>query len=169
MNLEYKNLLPTGFAANSRVWVYQSNRLFTINEALQVEKILEDFVKNWNSHGAPVKGFATMFFGQFIVLMADETNVHVGGCSTDSSVHVIKQIEQAYHVNLFDRQLLAFIVKDKIQLLPMPHIDHAVKNEFITGDTLYFNNTVHTKNDLENNWIIPVKESWLAKRTMSFE
>jgi hypothetical protein len=55
-------------------------------------------------------------------------------------------------------------VKDKIQLLPMSQLSYAVKNEFINGDTPYFNNTVLTKKELLANWIIPVKESWLAKR-----
>lgn len=165
MNLEYKNLLPEDFAPSSRVWIYQANRLFSLQEALQIEALLEDFAKSWNSHGDQVKGFATLFFGQFIILMADETNISVGGCSTDSSVRVIKQIEQTYHVNMFDRQLLAFVVKDKIQMLPLTHLNHALENNFITQDTLYFNNTVLTKEELENKWIIPVKDSWLAKRT----
>lgn len=164
MNLEYKSLLPEGFAPSSRVWVYQATRLFTINEALQIEGLLEDFVSGWNTHGTPVKGFGALFFGQYIVLMADETAAGVSGCSTDSSVRVIKQIEQTYQVNMFDRQMLAFVVKDKIQMLPLAHLNHAIENGFVTPDTLYFNNMVLTKDELENKWIIPVKDSWLAKK-----
>jgi hypothetical protein len=37
-------------------------------------------------------------------------------------------------------------------------------NYFINGDTLYFNNLVQTKKDLENHWIIPVKDSWISKK-----
>ncbi len=48
---------------------------------------------SWNSHGDPVKGYANLFFGQFIILMADETASMVSGCSTDSSVRLIKAIE----------------------------------------------------------------------------
>ncbi len=96
--------------------------------------------------------------------MADETATGVSGCSTDSSVRLIKNIEQDYNVNLFDRQTLAFVLKERIQLLPMDQLDNAIADEFINADTLYFNNTVQTKNELLNRWIIPVKESWLAKR-----
>ncbi|ULQ57879.1 hypothetical protein KJS94_06665 [Flavihumibacter rivuli] len=164
MNLEYKHLLPADFAPMSRVWVYQSNRIFGMMEALALEPMLQEFVEGWNSHGAKVKGYANLFFGQFIVIMADETHTDVSGCSTDSSVRLIKQIEQQFNVNLFDRQLLAFVVKDKLQVLPLAHVKHAVENGFITGDTLYFNNLVATKAELENNWIIPVKDSWLKSR-----
>lgn len=164
MNLHFSDLLPEDFSSSSRVWIYQSSRLFTISETLEIEEMLHEFVSQWNSHGTPVKGFGTLFFGQFIILMADESATGVSGCSTDSSVRVVKSIESKYGVKLFDRQLLAFVVNDKLQLVPMSQLRYAIENLFITGDSLYFNNTVQTKEELQNNWIIPVKESWLASR-----
>lgn len=164
MNLEYTHLLPVDFATNSRVWIYQSSRLFFMSEAIQIEDLLNDFIAKWNSHGTLVKGFGTLFFGQFIILMADENATGVSGCSTDSSVHLMKEIEQLYKVSLFDRQNLAFVIKDKIQLLPLNQLQYAYDNQFINSDTLYFNNLVQTKMELETKWIIPVKESWLSKK-----
>lgn len=164
MNLEYKSLLPESFSDDSRVWIYQSSRLFTLSEALQIEEMLEHFVKGWNSHGTPVKGFATLFFGQFIILMADETATGVSGCSTDSSVRLIKEIENMFHVSLFDRQTLAFVKNEKVQLIPMNQLNYAVENGFIDGNTLYFNNTILDKKGLEENWLIKAKDSWLGKR-----
>jgi hypothetical protein len=164
MNLNYRDLLPEDFSPASRVWIYQSNRLFTLSEALNIEDKLNEFVAGWNSHGDAVKGFATLFFGQFIILMADESATGVSGCSTDSSVRLIKELERMFQVNLFDRQLLAFVVKDKIQMLPLSQLNYAVQNGFISNETLYFNNTVLNKQELLNSWIIPVKESWLSKK-----
>lgn len=160
----WKQLIPEDFNANSRVWVYQSSRLFTLGEALEIEVLLEDFATSWLSHGTPVKGYANLLFGQFIILMADETAAGVSGCSTDGSVRLIKQIEQMTKVQMFDRVTLAFIVKNKVQLLPMSQLKHAIENGFITEETPYFNNVVLTKKDLLENWIIPVKQSWLGKR-----
>lgn len=164
MNLEYISHLPEDFAGSSRVWIYQSSRLFTISEALQLEEILQAFLKDWKTHGTPNKGFANLLFGQFIVLMADETATGVSGCSTDSSVRMIKEIEKAFHVSLFDRLSLAFVIKDKIQLLPLAQLPYALSNQFVDGDTLYFNNTVQTKEEMGKNWIIPLKSSWLAQK-----
>lgn len=169
MNLEYKYLLDGSFDPHSRVWIYQSSRIFTISEALEIEDKLNDFAKNWKSHGIPVKGAAYMFFGQFIILMADETATGVSGCSTDSSVRLIKEIEQTYKVNMFDRTMLSFVIRDKIQQLPMAQVSYAFQNGFLNGDSLYFNNTVQTKRELEDAWIIPVKDSWLAKKIPQLE
>jgi hypothetical protein len=164
MNVDITEHLPEDFAGNSRVWIYQSSRLFFISEALEMEDMLNDFTANWKSHGDPVKGFANLFFGRFIVLMADETATGVSGCSTDSSVHLIKSIEEKYKVQMFDRQNLAFIVKDKIEVIPLSQLEYAAENNFINANTLYFNNTVLSKKEMVEKWIIPVKDSWLAKR-----
>lgn len=164
MNFEYSHLIPDDFDAGSRVWIYQSSRLFFISEALQIEEMLENFLASWNSHGTPVKGYANLLFGQFIVLMADETATGVSGCSTDSSVRLIKQVEEAFKVTLFDRHNLAFVVKDKIQTIPLAQLKYAYENGFINADTIYFNNLVATREAFLTQWMQPVKNSWLASR-----
>jgi len=164
MNLDYKYLLDGNFHSDSRVWIYQCNRLFSLDEALEIEEMLKEFIVQWKSHGVPVKGEAHLFFGQFIVFIADETATGVSGCSTDSSVRLIKDIDERFDVNMFDRTTLAFVIKDKVQLLPMNQLQYAFDNGFLTGDDMYFNNLVQTKEELESKWIVPVKNSWLKGR-----
>ncbi len=164
MNFEYSHLIPEDFNAASRVWIYQSNRLFLISEALQIEGLLNEFTTNWNSHGTPVKGYANLLFGQFIILMADETATGVSGCSTDSSVRLIKKIEELFKVDMFNRQNLAFVVKEKIETIPLVQLKYASENGLINADSLYFNNLVADKKNLLSQWITPVKDSWLAER-----
>lgn len=137
-----------------------------MGEALQLEDLLNHFTANWKSHGTPVKGFGTLFFGQFIILMADENATGVSGCSTDSSVRLIKDIEEAFKVHMFDRLNLAFIIKDKVQLLPQSQVKYALENKFINEDTIFFNNVVQTREELETNWMVPLKDSWLGKRLL---
>ena len=142
MNFEYAHLIPQDFHPNSKVWIYQSNRLFSIGEALDIEDLLNGFVDTWKSHAAPVKGYANLLFGQFVVLIADETNTTVGGCSTDTSVHMIQQIEQTFKVDMFNRQNLAFVIEDKIETLPLAQLKYGFENGFLSTNTLYFNNLV---------------------------
>lgn len=164
MNLEYKHLLPDNFSPLSRVWVYQSSRLFTLSEALEIESLLNKFSSEWRTHGEEVYAYCNLFFGQFVVLMADETHAKVSGCSTDSSVRFIKQLGEQFKVDFFNRTNLAFVINNKIQLLPMNQLPYALDNYFINPDTLYFNNLVQTKEELDKKWIIPVKDSWIAGR-----
>jgi hypothetical protein len=161
---EIKELLPENFSSQSKVWIYQSSRLFSMQEAFTLEDMFQNFLNSWQSHGASVKGYANLFFGRFIILMADESQTTVGGCSTDSSVRLIKQVEEIFNVNMFDRQQLAFYIKDKIEILPYSQLQYAYNNNFINNETLFFNNLVSTKKDLEEKWISPLYKTWLASK-----
>jgi hypothetical protein len=167
MDLDIKQHLPEDFSPESKVWIYQSSRVFMLSEVFELEKILEEFISQWKSHGAPVKGYANLFFGRFIILMADEEATGVSGCSTDSSVRLIKTIEERFRVDMFNRQMLAFVTKEKIEVIPMTQLSHALTNGFINQDTLYFNNTILSKKELEEKWITPLKNSWLFSRISS--
>jgi hypothetical protein len=77
---------------------------------------------------------------------------------------MVKEVEQRFRVSMFDRQSLAFIVKDKVELLPMGQLGYALQQGFIDSGTLYFNNLVSTKRELIDSWIVPLRDSWLSAR-----
>jgi len=161
---ELNNLLPTGFPDESKVWIYQSSRAFIEKEEKEVNEQLHQFYANWQTHGAPVKGWAGLLFRQFVVVIADETAETVSGCSTDSSVRVIKSLERQYDVNFFDRMMITFLVKGKAEMLPFTQVQYAIDKGYINEDTMLFNNVVTDKKGLLNDWLVPLKNSWLAGR-----
>lgn len=161
---ELKSLIPADFADEARVWIYQSSRAFIEKEEKEINEQLEQFYTQWQSHGDPVKGWSKLLFRQFIIVIADETDIKVGGCSTDSSVRVIKSIERQYDVNMFDRLMLTFLVKGKAEMLPLNQVSYALEKGYISMETPLFNNVVTTKKDLMTNWLVPIKDSWLATR-----
>jgi hypothetical protein len=164
INFDLNALIPEDFSDQSRVWIYQGSRPFSEKEELEINEQLHHFYIQWQAHGAPVKGWAKLLFRRFIVIMADETRVEVSGCSTDSSVRVIKSIERQYEVNLFDRLSITFLVKEKPEVLPIGQVQYAIDKGYIDGDTLLFNNLVATKGDMFKNWLQPLKYSWLKDR-----
>lgn len=160
----YQELIPADFHPESRVWIYQSSRLFSLQEALIIEEQINDFVESWKSHGAQVKAYGNLLYGQFIILMADETQATVSGCSTDSSVRFIKELEKQFNVTMFDRQMLAFFINERVQIIPLSQVGPALEIGKLTSETLYFNNLVLTKQALLESWIIPLEKSWLGAR-----
>lgn len=158
------NIFPADFSPASRVWIYQSNRPFNEQEISEINEQLAQFTAQWNAHGDAVKGWGQVVLNQLIILIADESQTTVSGCSTDSSVRIIKSIEKQYEVNMFDRLLLGFIVKDKVQLLPMAQVAYALEKGYIDENTIYLNNTVLTRQELDTHWLQPLKDSWIAKK-----
>jgi hypothetical protein len=164
MQNELTKLIPADFPDNSRVWVYQSSRPFIEKEEAEINEQLHHFYAHWQAHGAPVKGWAKLLFKQFVVIIADETDVEVSGCSTDSSVRVIKSLERQYEVNFFDRMTITFLRNGKAEMLPFGQVQYAIDKGFITKDTYLFNNVVITKGELMSKWLVPLSESWLANK-----
>ncbi len=163
---ELNHLLPSDFDDNSRVWVYQSSRPFAEKEQTEINEQLLQFYSQWTAHGAVVKGWARILFAQFIVFIADETDVQVSGCSTDTSVRVIKSIERQYNVNMFDRLTITFLKNNKAEMLPFNLVQYALDKGFINHRTYIFNNVVTTKKELLERWLVPLNKSWLAERVI---
>ena len=158
------HLIPSHFAPTSRIWIYQSSRPFSSTESVQIQKSIDEFISAWTAHGAAVKGIGLIAFNQFIILVADESHTQVSGCSTDSSVHFIQQVQQTWNTDFFNRRTLAFWMQDEVRLLDMGDLPGAMENQTIQAETLYFNNLVATLQDWINQWIQPVGESWIAKK-----
>lgn len=164
---ELEHILPTDFSPSSKVWIYQSSRSFGEQEELEINEQLHNFYVQWTSHGAAVKGWAKVVFKQFIVVMADEKQSGVSGCSTDSMVRIMKSLERQYQVDLFDRLSITFLVDNKTQALPMQQVKYALEKGYIETDTPLFNNVVDTKEKLENEWLVPLNKSWLWQRIIN--
>jgi hypothetical protein len=165
MNLNIN--IPPSILPEARVWIYQSNRPFFEKEIVEINEQLENFYMQWLSHGIPVTGWAACVYSQFVVVMANEDNTTIGGCSTDGMVRIIKSFERQYNVNMFDRHLINFLVKNKVQPLPMNQIIYALQNNYIETDTCLFNNLVTTKAMFETEWLIPLNKSWLWPRIIA--
>jgi hypothetical protein len=152
---------------NSRVWVYAAHRSFTAVEAVIVKQRIADFVKDWNSHKVEVIGDGELVDNRFVILMADETNPDgsgaVSGCSIDSSVRLIKNLEKEFDIQFFDRTLVTYRHGEIVKSLSFAAFEQSVANGVLSEDTLVFNHLVATKNDLLTAWEIPYKDSWIKK------
>ncbi|HTM65191.1 MAG TPA: hypothetical protein VL093_02645 [Flavipsychrobacter sp.] len=160
-------LIPEGFSDLSKVWVFQSSRAFIEKEQKEINEQLYHFYAQWVSHGAPVKGWAKVVFNQFIVVIADDTTDRICGSATDAMMRLMKSLEKQYEVNLFDRLMITFLVKDKPEMLPFNQVGYALEKGYINESTLLFNNSAVTnKKQLFKSWLIPLKESWLGERVL---
>lgn len=159
-----ENILPEHFSPQSRVWIYAADRSLSSDQSALAQQRMEAFVHSWTAHGAPVKGIGIVLFNRFLVLVADESITPVSGCSTDSSVRMMQQLQQELGVDLFNRTLLSFYQGDDILTLPLSELPMALTNKAINADTYFFDHTVSTKEDLLKDWLKPVKRSWLIHR-----
>ena len=162
--MNYQDLSP-----NSRVWIYQSNRELNDQEVSQIQDAGKRFIANWATHGTALHAALEVFYNRFIILFADEAQVKASGCSIDSSVHFMKEVEKAFGVDLFDRMQIAYsneqiskgTNKQKVETIHMNDLRSQLESGEFSEDVYIFNNLVATKAELESSWNIPLKDSWL--------
>ncbi|MBL6447512.1 hypothetical protein JMN32_14435 [Fulvivirga sp. 29W222] len=148
---------------DARVWIYQANRKLANTEVVSVNDAGVNFFEEWAAHGAPLKSSFKIFHNQFLVISADENFNKASGCSIDSSVGFVKQIEQQLGINFFDRTKIAFIFNEEVYLESLSNLKTSVAEGKIDESTLTFNNLVSNKSELETSWIVPAKSTWLGR------
>ncbi|MBP8793684.1 MAG: ABC transporter ATPase [Lutibacter sp.] len=147
-------------ANSSKVWIYQSNREFSSHEGEIIKDKIESFVANWNRHGDDLNASYKIVYNQFIVLAVDEDSEGISGCSIDSSVNLIKQLEKEFDIDLTNRLNISFKDGETINVVNMGDFQKYVQQGKVTAETIVFNNMVTTKGDFESNWEVSVANSW---------
>lgn len=163
MNIQQEiNTLFPGFSDNSKVWIYQSNHVFTDNEVADVQKKVIDFIYSWEAHGKKLQADGIVLFNRFVILVADENLVNVSGCSIDNSVKFIEQLQQDYKIDFFDRFYSVFSI-DNQGLIGMNKNDFKSfisEHNVSINEVNIFNNTVNTLKDLKHYWFVNIRDSW---------
>jgi len=148
------------FSQQSRVWIYQADKKLTDQEALLIQKELDKFATSWTAHNNQLKAKGEVRYNRFLILIVDESQAGASGCSIDKSVHFMKQIEQHFNINLFDRFNLAYRDGEEILSLPRHAFEDMLKQGKINTETIVYNNMVQNLTELESKWEVPFKNSW---------
>jgi hypothetical protein len=162
-----QSTLPT----TARVWVYQSGRELNTTDSQELEKLGSDFVEQWASHGNKLSSSFEVRHNRFAIIMVDESQAGASGCSIDTSVHFMQEMEQRFATTFFDRMILCYL--DAIQnsalrtcspkSCKMSEIPALITSGELTSNTLIFDNTVISKGDLDARWQVKMGDSWAGR------
>ena len=151
------NLLPP----DTRVWIYQCSRKLTDAEIILLNQKATEFISTWSAHDLQLKTYFELRYGIFFILMVDEKQAAASGCSIDSSVHFIQQLENIFGVSFTNRMLFAFRNKgEEISVVSKKDFEKLASEGIISDETFVFNNLVSDKSELETAWEIPFAKSW---------
>jgi len=146
----------------ARVWIYQASRPLTEIEIMALLPRLAAFAEEWTSHGRQLAASAQLLHQQFLVIGLDEQVAGASGCSIDASVRFVQELEQHLGVQLLEKSRMAFLTNGELRLLTRRELRDAIATGQVQPDTLYFNNTVNTKAQLDDQWPAPAGQTWLA-------
>lgn len=155
--------LYMNISENSRVWIYQANRVLTQEEEIAILQIVNNFTAEWLAHGHALAAIGEVIHNQFIILSVDEEVAGATGCSIDKSVNLMKEIEQKFNLNLFDRFRIAYRKNEEVINCSREEFEAMIKSGDVNENTLVFNNLINNRNELQTAWEIPLKYSWHSK------
>ena len=158
MTVEFSSLPQT-----ARIWIYQCNRSFTLDEIQEISYKLQTFLEGWTAHGADLKAAFEIRYKRFIVIGLDQNQQLASGCSIDASVHFIQQLETAFNVNLLDKLNVSYKQGDYVAYKPLKEFKKLVKDKAVSKNTIVFNHLVQTKAEYLDFWEVPAAESWHAR------
>lgn len=147
----------------SRIWIFQSNRLIPDLDIESLKKQIDIFLSSWTSHGNQLMVASKIKYNLFIIIALDQSRSTASGCSIDKLVSFIKNIENEYQISLLDRLDISFRDKNKISVLRLDDFKRKILEKKINNDTIVFNNLINLKSDLTDNWEIPLNRSWHQK------
>ena len=139
------------FSTESKVWVYQADRFLTETEKVWLQEQIDAFTENWASHGSQLKAGGTIYNDFTIILAVDTSVANSSGCSIDKSVHFIKEVGKALHVDFFNR-LKVWINNDN----EFSRVSFKDLKNYSTA--IYFDGTVQHLKDFKNKFEISVSE-----------
>lgn len=148
------------FSPQSKIWIYQSNRKFSAIETAEIQQKLDSFTAQWAAHGHQLKAKGEILYNFFIILTVDPEVANTTGCSIDASVRVIKEIETAYQVDLFNRFNMTYKVGNEVHVTNKEDFETLISIKKIDLDTTVFNNLVQTLAEFEQKWEVSLKDSW---------
>ena len=148
---------------DARVWVFQSNRSLSDSEVNAIRKEGLDFVAGWKGHGASLKASFDILFDRFIIIAVDEQQASAGGCSIDSSIHFVRNLENQFNLNLLDRMQVAYRKGNEILTCTLSEFEKLASLNVVNESTIVFNNMVSTKMEFDTNWEINLKKSWQSR------
>ena len=137
---------------NSRVWIYQSDRILKEAEILFLNSELKVFVAQWAAHGNQLFGDHLVYLNRFIVLCVDESQSNASGCSIDASVRFVKELGKELSIDFFNR-MNVYLEKDN----DFKYIHISGIKEFSEWNV--YNPMVVSLKELRDQWLIPVSDS----------
>ena len=157
MFVDFKSL-----SNDSRVWIFQSIQMIDNTTIEKIKSKFKLFLDNWKSHQMNFKSSFEIRNNTFIIVAADESNL-VSGCSIDSLINFIKDLESLFDLQLMDKLHVKYIFNNEIQtkhLNDFKILCHSIdKNQ----ELMVFNNLVKNIYELNHNWNVDVRESWHKK------
>ncbi len=153
----------TNLPDDARIWIYQADKSLEADQVNRIEARAAEFCAHWTAHNTPLKSSYKVLHNKFLVLAVDESCNQASGCSIDTSVRFVQELEQQLGVSFFDRTQVAFLIDEHIYTTGLHNIKDEINAGKIARETLTFNLQAQNMAEFHQQWLVPAAESWMKR------
>ena len=150
--------------SDARLWIFAAERPLSDSEQQTLLSAVDEFLRQWAAHGAPLAAARDLRYGQFLFVAVDESNAGASGCSIDAMTRVLAALEGEMGLELVNHGPVLYRESDHIARLDRAAFAERVRHGQVAPNTIVFNNTLSRVGDLEaGKWEVPARDSWHAR------
>ncbi len=149
----------------ARLWIFAADRPLTEMESHTLVETLRPFLANWQAHGRPVYGQATILHHRFLLLAGHVPGGEISGCSIDAATRAVYAAGASLGITWMSPLVVFYRDSDGT-------VRHASRGQFrrliaegkVTAATPVFDLSLTTIGDLRHSGFEkPAGQSWHAR------
>ena len=148
---------------NERIWVYTLSKELNNEQLVDFNNRCQNFVGSWTAHDMSLDASFELYSNRLLIFKVNEDKYNASGCSIDKQLRFIKELEQAFSVELLNRLLVAYENNNQVEVIKSSLVKELLAANIISANTLVFDNTITQSSDLANDWKQPLHKTYLAK------
>jgi archaellum biogenesis ATPase FlaH len=147
----------------AKIWVFPSSRKFYPQEIETISTTIEEFLNQWQNKNLAITCSFVIKYDRFIIITANDTFEALSLEAHDALTALILKIEHQYDVLLMDKINVCYKQGEFVQYKDLIAFKKLIKAKAVSEKTIVFNNMITVKEELEYNWEVNIKDSWLGR------
>jgi hypothetical protein len=149
---------------SSKVWVFQSSSEIPESLFENISIDTKNFLEELNSHGNSLNSSFKLIYNHFLIIAVENTKNEISGCSIDTIIRFVKNLELRYNLSFFDRLIVKYKEENNnIKSTSLDEFKSIYKTKKISDKITVFNNLVKNIDELENIWETNIQNTWLKR------
>jgi hypothetical protein len=146
-----------------RIWIYTLSKELSHEQLVDFKNRCQTFVSGWTAHDVSLDASFELYQNRLLIFKVNEDKYNASGCSIDKQLRFVKELEQAFSVELLNRLLVAYENNNQVEVVKASQIKNLLAANTISENTLVFDNTITESNQLASKWKQPLHTTWLNK------
>lgn len=151
---------------DNKVWVYLCSQPLEGELLQSVRHELESFISSWQSHGTGLQASYKILYHRFIYIEVNEAAHQASGCSIDSQLRFIKQLEEKHKISLLNRLLVGYKKEKEVEVVKVSEIEDLIQNGVINMHSCIFNTSVSNVSEFNSHFEVEFHKSWIYIKTI---